>query len=164
LSTLDEAPDKRSETHGDEDEGRYVKARRRADREPPPSPGSPVERELIEQLTQAYESDDLDSLVDLLTDDVWLRMPPVPLEYQGRDLAAEFFGTVAFNRDRRFRLVETRATRQPAFGVYVLDTQDGIFHANGLMVLTLAGDKISVMTRFDNGVMPRFGLPRSLDS
>jgi RNA polymerase sigma-70 factor (TIGR02960 family) len=133
------------------------------DHEPPPLPGSPIERDLIEQLTQAYESDDLDGLVELLTDDVWLRMPPVPLEYQGRELAAEFFGAVAFNRDRRFRLIETSANLQPAFGVYVPDTQAGIFHANGLLVLALAGSKISAITRFDNGVMPRFGLPRTLD-
>ena len=29
------------------------------------------------------------------------------------------------------------------------------------MVLTLAGDKISAITRFDNSVLPRFGLPRT---
>jgi hypothetical protein len=27
------------------------------------------------------------------------------------------------------------------------------------MVLTLAGDRISVLTRFDNSVLPRFGSP-----
>jgi RNA polymerase sigma-70 factor (ECF subfamily) len=30
------------------------------------------------------------------------------------------------------------------------------------MVLTLAGDKICNITRFDNSVLPRFGLPRTL--
>jgi RNA polymerase sigma-70 factor (ECF subfamily) len=30
------------------------------------------------------------------------------------------------------------------------------------MVLTLAGDQISAIDRFDNGVLPRFGLPRTL--
>jgi hypothetical protein len=28
-------------------------------------------------------------LVTLLTDDAWLTMPPLPLEYQGRELARE---------------------------------------------------------------------------
>jgi RNA polymerase sigma-70 factor (ECF subfamily) len=32
----------------------------------------------------------------------------------------------------------------------------------GLLVLTLAGDQISAITRFDNSVLPRFGLPRTL--
>jgi RNA polymerase sigma-70 factor (ECF subfamily) len=32
----------------------------------------------------------------------------------------------------------------------------------GLLVLTLRGNKISAITRFDNSVLPRFGLPRTL--
>jgi hypothetical protein len=32
----------------------------------------------------------------------------------------------------------------------------------GLIVLTLAGDQICAMTRFDNAVLQRFGLPCSL--
>ena len=38
----------------------------------------------------------------------------------------------------------------------------GIRHGGGLFVLTLAGDRISAFTRFDAGVLPWFGLPRSL--
>ena len=42
--------------------------------------------------------------------------------------------------------------------------QDGISHGAGLYVLTLTGDRICAMTRFDNTVLPWFGLPRSLPS
>jgi RNA polymerase sigma-70 factor (ECF subfamily) len=130
--------------------------------QPPPGPGSPAETELVERLTRAFETNDLDGVVSLLTDDVWLRMPPVPLEYQGRDLAARFFAAVAFRPGRRFRLVATRANGQPALGLYVAEQPAGILHANGLLVLTLAGNQISELTRFDAGVLPRFGLPRTL--
>jgi hypothetical protein len=88
-------------------------------------------------------------------------MPPVPLEYQGRELVTRFF-SMSFRRGRRFRLVATRANGQPAFGLYVRDPHAGIAHANGLLVLTLAGERISVITRFEPGVLPRFGLPRTL--
>ena len=47
--------------------------------EPAPAQNSPVEQELVERLTLAYESDDLDGLVALLSEDVWLRMPPIPM-------------------------------------------------------------------------------------
>jgi RNA polymerase sigma-70 factor (ECF subfamily) len=131
-------------------------------RQPPPPPNSAVERELVERLTRAYETGDVDGVVALLTDDVWLTMPPVPLEYQGRELVARFHAAVTFRRGRRFRLVATRANGQPAFGAYIRDPRAGILHAHGLLVITLAGDRICVMTRFDNSVLPRFGLPRIL--
>ena len=96
----------------------------------------------------------------LLTDDVFVSMPPMPLEYEGRDAAARFFASI-FQADRRFELVPTRANGQPAFGAY-LRAPTGIRHGTGLFVLALAGDRICAMTRFDNSVLPWFGLPRSL--
>ena len=87
-------------------------------------------------------------------------MPPLPLEYQGRELARRFFTAVW--RGRQYRLVATRANGQPAFAFYVRDPQAGVAHANGLLVATLAGPQIHAMTRFDNSVLPSFGLPRTL--
>ena len=130
-------------------------------REAAPSPHSPAEQRLVDRLTQAFEAADVDGIVALLTEDAWLTMPPLPLEYQGRDLAARFF-TLAFRRRRRYRLVATRANGQPALGLYLGDPHAPVLHANGLLVLTLAGDRISMITRFDPSVLPRFGLPRSL--
>ncbi len=132
--------------------------------EPPPPPHSAVEVELVDRLTVAYESGDLDGLVALLREDVLLTMPPVPLEYEGRELARRFFAVVAFRPGRRFRLVPTRANGQPAFGIYVQDGHADLFHATGLLVLSLAGRQIAAMTRFDNSVVDRFGLPRTLSS
>ena len=56
----------------------------------------------------------------------------------------------------------TRANRQPAFGLYLTERHAPVAHANGLLVLTLAGPQICAMTRFDNSVLPHFGLPRTL--
>ena len=130
------------------------------DREPPPAHGSTAERALVERFVRAYESADLDALVALLTDDVFVSMPPMPFEYEGRDVAARFFASI-FGAGRRFDLVPTRTNGQPAFGAY-LRTPTGISHGVGLFVVTLSGDRICAMTRFDNGVLPWFGLPRSL--
>jgi RNA polymerase sigma-70 factor (TIGR02960 family) len=133
-----------------------------ADREPPPASGSPSEDAIVARFVSAYESADLDTLVALLTDDVFISMPPMPLEYEGRDVVARFSATI-FGAGRRFDLVPTRANGQPAFGTY-LRAPDGSRHGVGLIVLTLAGDRICAMTRFENSVLPWFGLPRSLPS
>jgi RNA polymerase sigma-70 factor (ECF subfamily) len=131
-------------------------------RDPPPPPDSPAERELVARLTRAYDTGDVDGIVALLSDDVLLSMPPVPLEYQGREPTAHFLTVVAFRHGRTYRLVATRANGQPAFGLYLRDPQTGIAHAAGLQVVTLAGHQICGLTRFDNSVFPRFGLPRTL--
>jgi RNA polymerase sigma-70 factor (ECF subfamily) len=68
----------------------------------------------------------------------------------------------AVRLDRTWRLVATRANGQPAFGLYIRDPQAGVFHATGLLVLTLSGSRICAMTRFETSVLPRFGLPRTL--
>ncbi len=39
----------------------------------------------------------------------------------------------------------------------------GIFRSSGLLVLTLAGNQIREMTRFESGVLAHFGLPRTLN-
>jgi RNA polymerase sigma-70 factor (ECF subfamily) len=131
-----------------------------ADREPPPAPGSPAEDALVARFVSAYEAADLDAVVALLTDDVFISMPPIPFEYHGRDLVARFCARI-FGAGRRFDLVPTRANRQPAFGAY-LRAPTGVSHGIGLIVLTLTGPRISAMTRFENTVLPWFGLPRSL--
>ena len=133
-----------------------------ADREPPPASGSPAEAAVVAKFARAWQSADLDALVALLTGDVFISMPPIPFEYQGRDAVARFSASL-FGAGRRFDLVPTRANGQPAFGAY-LRAPTGIRHGTGLYVLTLAGDRICAMTRFDNSVLPWFGLPRSLPS
>lgn len=128
-------------------------------RESPPRPGSPSEAAILAKFVRAWESADLDALITLLTDDVFISMPPVALEYEGRDVAARFFASIV-RTDRTFDLVATRANGQPAFGAYERGP-DGISHGTGLYVLTLTGDRIGAMTRFDHTVLPWFGLPRS---
>ncbi len=129
-------------------------------REPAPPPGSPAEQQLVARLTEAFESGAVHDIVALLTEDVLLAMPPLPLEYLGRELTGRFFTAVW--RDRQYRLIATRANGQPAFGIYVRDPHAAVAHANGLLVATLAGPQICALTRFDNSVLPRFGLPRTL--
>ena len=133
-----------------------------AGHQPPPAAGSPAEDTVVARFARAWEAADLDALVALLTDDVFIAMPPEPFGYEGRDLVARYWAR-QFGAGRRFDLVPTRANGQPAFGAY-LRGPAGIRHAAGFYVLTLAGGQICGMTRFEASVLPWFGLPRSLPS
>ena len=133
-----------------------------ADREPPPAADSPSEEAIVAKFVSAYESADLDALVALLTDDVFISMPPMPFEYEGRDVVARFCASI-FARGPEVR---PRAdASQRSAGVRRLPARPDRHPPRvGLIVLTLAGDRICAMTRFENSVLPWFGLPRSLPS
>ena len=130
-------------------------------RQPPPAPDSPAEQALVARFVRAYESGDVDALVALLTDDVCVSMPPMPFEYQGRDVVTRFFASL-IRGGRVYDLVPTRANGQLAFGTYLRTPAGGVRHGVGLLVLTLSGDRICAVTRFENSVLPGFGLPRTL--
>jgi RNA polymerase sigma-70 factor (TIGR02960 family) len=133
-----------------------------AGHQPPPAAGSPAEDAIVARFARAWESADLDALVALLTGDVFVAMPPQPFGYEGL-AAVTRYCTRLLAAGRRYDLVPTRANGQPAFGAY-LHGPAGIRHATGFYVLTLAGDRICGMTRFEASVLPWFGLPRSLPS
>jgi RNA polymerase sigma-70 factor (TIGR02960 family) len=131
-----------------------------ASRQPPPAVGSPAEDAIVARFVSAYESADVETLVALLTDDVFVSMPPLPFEYEGRDAVTRFFTTM-LGAGRRVSFLPTRANGQPAFGAY-RRAPSGIRHGTSLFVLTLTGDQICAITRFEAGVLPWFGLPPSL--
>jgi RNA polymerase sigma-70 factor (TIGR02960 family) len=135
---------------------------RRVDEREAPAPDSPAEQAVVSKFVRAYESGDVDGLVALLTSDIFVSMPPIPLEYKGIDVVSRLFASI-FSSGRRVDLVPTRANGQPAFGAY-LRARTGIRHGSGLFVLTLSGDRICAFTRFDATVLPWFGLPQSLPS
>ncbi|HEY1623401.1 MAG TPA: RNA polymerase subunit sigma-70 [Streptosporangiaceae bacterium] len=127
-------------------------------------PRSAATQRLAERFATAYANDDVDAVVALLSDDAWFTMPPLMLEYQGREAIGAFLSQSAQWRDgRRLRLVRADANGQPAFGAYLQDGHTPVWHAHGIVVLTVAGDQLCAITRFvDNSILPSFGLPRSL--
>ena len=129
---------------------------------PARQPDTAAERHFVAQLTGALERADLQALVGLLAEDVRLSMPPAMLEYQGIDVARRFFAAVILRPGRSYRTVPARANRQPALGTYMADPHTGVYRAYGLLVVTIAGDRITAVSGFGASVMPRFGLPRTL--
>ncbi len=124
----------------------------------PPPPHSEAERRLARCFALSLSAGDIDAVVALLTDDAWLKMPPAPHRYHGRAAVAGFLRVSTAWHAGRLRLQPTRANTQPAFGCY-LASPGGRAEPAGVIVLTLADDRISGITRFlDARCLDRFGL------
>jgi hypothetical protein len=86
-------------------------------------------------------------------------MPPAPHEYRGIDAIAAFL-RASFTYDCRIHLVPAAANGQVAYGSYL---GAPVATPAGLIVLTMAGDRIQHITRFHTDALyPRFGLPMRL--
>jgi RNA polymerase sigma-70 factor (ECF subfamily) len=124
-------------------------------------PDSLIERAVIGRFAEAVERGDTDSMVELLTEDAWVTMPPLPHAYHGRAAIYELMSGSEQRRGAPLRLLATRANGQPAFACYL----QGPASAFSMFVLTLEGEGISAITWFsDPAVFPRFGLPAVLSA
>ncbi|MCW2856423.1 MAG: polymerase, sigma-24 subunit, subfamily [Marmoricola sp.] len=119
--------------------------------------GSEAEQALVARFVAAYEAADVAGVVALLTDDAFMSMPPIPLEYLGRSAVGGFLEAL-FGARREFALLPTRANGQPAFGAYVAGP-DGARRGTGLITVTLNDDGICALNWFENTVFSWFGLP-----
>jgi RNA polymerase sigma-70 factor (TIGR02960 family) len=135
------------------------------DLERAPMPRSTRERELVDRFAVAVERGDTEAVVELLTDDAWLTMPPQPYEYQGSEAIARFLHDRALRRGANLRLVPTRANGRPGFGCYLPDPHAPIARSYGLMVLTLTDEHVSTITWFtEPSLFPHFGLPDTVSA
>jgi RNA polymerase sigma-70 factor, ECF subfamily len=119
-------------------------------------------REIVETYTDAWERNDVDGILAMLTQDAAFAMPPRPTWFRGQEAIGAFLRRAPLAPERRWRLVLTSAGGQPAFATYLWEGQRWIAHA--IDVLTLDRDGlISDVTAFiDTETVRRFGVPDEL--
>lgn len=113
----------------------------------------------------AWEQADVAALVSLLMEDATFSMPPIPSWYRGKDTIHNLVSMTVFSGQARgrWRLLPTRANRQPAFGVYRQSERSGEHDAYGIQVLTFQDGLIADIITFRNpALLKRFNLPLTL--
>jgi RNA polymerase sigma-70 factor, ECF subfamily len=119
--------------------------------------------ELVERYVDAWERNDVDAVVAMLTDDATMTMPPLPSWYRGREAVAVFLRGVPLGGAKRWRLIPARANGQLAFGKYIWDEERHAFMPHGVNVLTLRGTQIEEITAFlTPDAFRQFGLADAL--
>jgi RNA polymerase sigma-70 factor (TIGR02960 family) len=110
-------------------------------------------RALAERFARALTDGDIAGVLELLSDDAWLAMPPAPHEYHGRAAVGAFLTASArWRGPGGLSLMPTSANGQPAFCEYQTEPV-------GVLVLTVLDDRIVGITRFLDGRLPgRFAL------
>ncbi|MFJ7214918.1 sigma-70 family RNA polymerase sigma factor [Amycolatopsis sp. NPDC098790] len=127
-----------------------------------PEPDDPAVEAILDRYVRAFESADVAGLVGLLTEDVVLEMPPVPLWYLGPDGYGRFLERLFAMRGREWRMTRAAANGQPALVAYCRD-DTGVFRLHTLQVFTVAGARVARNVVFaDPAVLALFDLPAVL--
>ena len=106
-----------------------------------------------------HERGDADAAMAMISDDIRVTMPPQPMLFEGRDAIAGLMEQ-AFGPEREgdWRLVPTRANRQPAAASYLRAFGDDEFRAFKIDVLRVVDGRIAEITTFDHRLFEAFGL------
>jgi RNA polymerase sigma-70 factor (ECF subfamily) len=144
---------------------RVVKARLPAARPDAATTGNGGQRRLLDRYLLAWEHADVDALVELLTEDAILNMPPWRQWYRGRRAIAIFLAWAwRANGGRAGRLLPIAANGQPAFAHYLAPTGSADqWRPHAIWVPGTSRDAITGVTGFvDVRLFEVFRLPRLL--
>jgi RNA polymerase sigma-70 factor (TIGR02960 family) len=122
---------------------------------------SEQERALLEGFIDAHERADAAAAAALVREDIRITMPPHPWCYDGLAAIAPLLER-GLTEPGAWRLLPTRANRQPAAASYLRARGDTEFRAFKLDVLRVQGGAIAEITTFDARLFPAFGLPPAL--
>jgi RNA polymerase sigma-70 factor, ECF subfamily len=122
---------------------------------------APEERQALHRLVAAWEQADPADLVELLSDEVKLIMPPGSVWFAGRRDVLTFLTEHVFqDMGRRWRTLPTAANRQPAFALYWQAAERAPFEAFAIVVINVVHDKITEIALFQQPeLFGSFGLP-----
>jgi RNA polymerase sigma-70 factor (ECF subfamily) len=121
---------------------------------------SPDEQRLLEGFIRGHETGDFDAATKLMAEDIRVTMPPHPMCFTGRAEVLRLSATAVEMGE--WRLLATRANRQPAAASYLRRPGDSEWRAFKLDVLRCAAGHIAEITTFNADLFAEFGLPETL--
>jgi RNA polymerase sigma-70 factor (TIGR02960 family) len=119
------------------------------------------ERRLLQGFIDAHERADAAAAVALVREDIRVTMPPHPWCFEGVAALAPLLHQ-GLTEPGDWRLVPTRANRQPTAATYLRRPGDTEFRAFKFDVLRVEDGAIAEITTFGAALFPEFGLPPTL--
>jgi len=103
-------------------------------------------RQYLSQFVTAWETGDIDLLIELLHQKATFAMPPMGVWFAGRTSIRRALQNLVFVPNVLWKLVPTFANGTPAFGVY--RSEGGAFQAVGILLPVFSGNEIVEITAF----------------
>jgi RNA polymerase sigma-70 factor, ECF subfamily len=120
-------------------------------------------RSLVKRYVDAWERADVGALVELLTEDAIIAMPPYRTWYAGRDAVLAFLAKTPLV-GKRWRVLPSHANGQLAFATYRWSDEARAFVWHSMEVIGIREDRIAEIIAFlDPGGHAMFGLPATVD-
>ncbi len=119
----------------------------------------------LEDYVRAWETANIDDLMQLLTDDASFSMPPIPSWYRGREEIRKLVTKTIFRGDAsgRWKLLQTAANAQVAYGLYRKNDEAGAYQFYGVQILSHQGRAIKdIITLRQPEFFKYFNLPETL--
>jgi RNA polymerase sigma-70 factor (ECF subfamily) len=105
-------------------------------------------RDLVEAYADAWERNDVDTVVKMLAEDAAISMPPLASWFGPRDEMERFLRLWPLSGTWRWKTRLSTANGQPAIGFYAWDEEQRTHLPFALNVLTLRGDKVVDVVAF----------------
>jgi RNA polymerase sigma-70 factor, ECF subfamily len=122
-----------------------------------PAPDDGVRQRLLDEYAAAFETGDIGTLVNLLTDDATV-LPGTGSTVTGKDAILQLFRSCPALGEAR--MVPVTVAGRPGFGIYRRDTE-GRYRAHGIDVLaTSRSGLIRIDVIEDRSLFSAFGLPK----
>jgi RNA polymerase sigma-70 factor (ECF subfamily) len=105
-------------------------------------------RGLVDRYVEAWERCDVETVVEMLTEDASFAMPPLGTWFRGSDALRTFLAGWPLSGQWRWRTRQVRANGQVALAFYAWDGDEDAYMPFALNVLTFEGERISDVTAF----------------
>jgi RNA polymerase sigma-70 factor, ECF subfamily len=126
-------------------------------------PDSPESKDLLDRYIAAFESYDIDKLVELFTADAVWEMPPFDGWYQGpKNIVLLSKTHCPAEKPGDMRFIRTTANGQAAAALYMLNRESGVHEPFQMHVLDVQTGGISHVVAFHMTSFEKFALPAAL--
>jgi RNA polymerase sigma-70 factor, ECF subfamily len=105
-------------------------------------------REIVERYMEAWERNDVDTVMQILAEDATFAMPPLASWFGGEESIRIFLSKWPMSGTWRWRQLVTQANGQPALAFYIWDEGERAYMPFALNVLTFRGDRVSAVDAF----------------